>query len=181
MATFSEVLGIVGGVCGCVSLGYLYKHKKLDEENKAKLETIADNINTTVNHLSTMTSVEVSDSIVNKAVSQAVQESVKDRVNAYSEEAVKAVRSDINVQVKDTLAKAYTNIEDEVKSCLNEQIGKMDVAEIRNDVTKQIKEDMEKHLQKDIDDILANYTDRLNDISKIYSTIAKNVGKTFAK
>ena len=121
--------------------------------------------------------IKVDKDIVDEAISTTVERVVTHEVKAACNTAVYKVRSDISKDVKSTIDSVYSDIENDVKKEIERQIKNLDIAEAKKEVIKKAKERAAEKFEEDLDELLDKYNRDLDNITKIYSSIAKSVSK----
>lgn len=135
---------------------------------RTKLAQVSKRLDKTIDDLAGKTNVDISDDVVNLAVTKAADAAAKTAVEKATNDALDALKKDIRLAVSDAVEKEYDNIKDEVLKKATEAAAKIDVARVRRDVERAAVTKYECNL----DDILAKFNDNLSNTAKIYSSIA---------
>lgn len=173
--------------CGAVLLGVVsffgYVLKAAHNMN-----CVANQLDMTMPEIVKASKAGISEAIVKEAVKQAASEAAYGMVSNVKEEAVKEAREVVSKAAQDAVNDAYSNVKDSVDKELRRQIGNLDIRRFKETIIKEAKENAakefadelrevkEKAAQKfndDLDEILEGFNSNLNNVRKIYSSIAK--------
>lgn len=140
-----------------------------------KLKAISDKLNVAVRDLVDNANIDISESLVNDAVEREVRKEVKYHVERAANKAagdiVKEYKSDIQTAVDDE----FKLQKSELTKTLRRKIDDVDINEIKREVKIEAKSYVAEKLKKDLDDISDKYTDQIESMSNIYSTIASKI------
>lgn len=144
-------------------------------DSTTKLRTISDRLNMTVKELVDGVNIDISESLVNEAVEKEVRKEVKYCVEKAANKAagdiVKEYKSDIQTAVDEE----FKLQKSELTKTLRRKIDDVDINEIKREVKIEAKNYVAEKLKKDLDDISDKYTDQIESMSNIYSTIASKI------
>lgn len=163
---------------GLLALGYsAYITRKMDRVC-SKLDTSVDEISESVN-------VDLSEVIVKDALDQAMDKAAYKAVKNAAATAVKQIHNDIFKEVKIAVNNAYTDLKEDIAIEMHRQVSNIDISSIKQTVIEKASKRVAEKFESDLEDILEKYNKDLNNVSKIYSSIAKsvfncNVGKEMA-
>lgn len=132
-------------------------------------------VNETASKLSEGIDVDISAEIVNEAIERAVNRQVQKAVDVACADAVKIITDDVHNQVKGTLTRSYDEIKYGVKLDLENQLGEVDISGIRNQVVNEARAVAAEKFKNDLDEVLEEYNAKLNDVGKIYRSIAETL------
>lgn len=140
-----------------------------------KLKAVSEKLNMTVKDLVNGIDINVSESLVNDAVEREVRKEVKYYVEKAANKAagdiVKEYKSDIQTAVDDE----FKLQKGELAKTLRRKIDDVDINEIKREVKIEAKSYVAEKLKKDLDEISDKYTDQIESMSSIYSTIASKI------
>jgi Fe2+ transport system protein B len=171
MTINTKILGKFGIVLGIGAMAYsLY--------NDIRIDKIAKNINVSVKELSDRTNVYVSDAMVEKAVDRAVERATTKAVADARYRAEKRIENDIHKQVKEAMDGLYSDFKKSVSTEMTRQAAAINMNELKAEVVEKAKEAAMEKFDDNLDDILDKFNSELNNVSKIYSSIADNFTKT---
>lgn len=135
----------------------IWKQKQLD----ASIEKLSETV-----------TVDVDDAYIHKIVEKAVDKEVKERVVIESRSAVAAIRSDMAQKIQKEINKNYTDLKAQVKAEMEKQLGRIDLDDIRKEIIAEGREEAKKQFKNDLDKIVELQNDNLKNINDIYANIA---------
>ena len=150
-----------------MGLGYLYN----------KLQRIAHKVDMSVDTLAEKTPVDISTVLIDKAVQRAVDREVGAAVSAASNTAVRRISDDMDTQIRRSVAASYSNIEDSVSTEVARQVSNLDINRLKQDVTAKAKQAVVEKFDGHLDDIIDDFKKNLENVSKIYGSIANTMIK----
>lgn len=169
----------VEAVVGSVAVGFGVGLASAAVGTLANVNTTCAKLNVTFDDLSKATNVEISDAVVQEAVKKAAY----DKANAVCAQAAQNVtvkiQRDMHEVISDYVEDAYKNVKGDVKNQLRQEIGKLNLKEIRKEVIKEAKEKAAEKFEEDLSTIADKYANNLDDVSKIYSTISDSIKEKF--
>lgn len=155
------LLGLIS-IGSAVVAGYsIYKLREAQKKIDDGVEKISEAVG----------EIDISDTIIEDAVTRAVEKNAK----LASANAVVQVKHDILQEVRKSVDDAYEDTQAEVKKELEKQIGEVDLKDIRKKVIDEASEKAQEKFSSDLDDILQQYNKKLDDVGKIYDSIAKSL------
>ena len=140
-----------------------------------KLKKAADKLDIAVKDLYEETVINVPDELVQRTVEKAAKDEAKYQVSKAMDKAandvIKEYKSDIQTAVDDE----FKLQKSELTKTLRKKIDDVDINEIKREVKIEAKSYVAEKLKKDLDDISDKYTDQIESMSSIYSTIASKI------
>ena len=140
-----------------------------------KLKKAADKLEIAVKDLYEETVINVPDELVQRTVEKAAKDEAKYQVSKAMDKAandvIKEYKSDIQTAVDDE----FKLQKSELTKTLRKKIDDVDINEIKREVKIEAKGYVAEKLKKDLDDISDKYTDQIESMSSIYSTIASKI------
>ena len=140
-----------------------------------KLKKAADKLEIAVKDLYEETVINVPDELVQRTVERAAKDEAKYQVSKAmdkaSKDVIKEYKSDIQTAVDDE----FKLQKSELTKTLRKKIDDVDINEIKREVKIEAKSYVAEKLKKDLDDISDKYTDQIESMSSIYSTIASKI------
>ena len=142
-----------------------YNSKKAQDSAESIQNGFDDAINKIANGIGR---VDISNTIIEEAVDRAVEKSVA----VASASAISQVKNDILREVRKSVNEAYGDTKDAVAKELERQIGNVDISGIRKEAIAKARDAAQAKLASDMDDILKDYNNKLQSISKVYDSVA---------
>jgi len=159
---------IIAGIIGIAAAGAAAIGLKMYHDYKERqVEVMANGIE-----------IEVDGDLVKEAIDRRIDKIVRREVDATAAQAVAQVRSDIRREVKDSVNLAYSDLKNDVEKELTRQVGEVDISDIRKEVVRKAKERAAEKFDSDLKSVLEAYNRDLENISKIYSSIAEKMDTT---
>ena len=129
-------------------------------------------LDASIEKLSETVTVDVDDAYIHKIVEKAVDKEVKERVVIESRSAVAAIRSDMAQKIQKEINKNYADLKAQVKAEMEKQLGRIDLDDIRKEIIAEGREEAKKQFKNDLDKIVELQNDNLRNINDIYANIA---------
>lgn len=164
------IMGIVGAIGGLVGLGYALG-------TQSKMNQISDRLDRSIDELSKGIDVDIPKDVVDAAVQKAVDVKTAAAVKSATDAATKEVSKDIHRQVNAAIESQYQDLKDVVLAELKKKAANIDEARLKDEIIKEAKKQAEKKLDGSMDDILSKFNSDLDNISKIYRSIASTMTK----
>ena len=159
-------------VCGAILVGVFsfvgYVLKAAHNMNR-----VADKLGTEIDNIGELSNVDISESVVNEAVYQAAKKKADDLARKASASAVNQVRDIIRTEVKSAVDKAYADVKKSVAEELRRQVADIDISDVKEEVVERAKDKAAEKFESALDGVLNNFNDNLQNVAKIYSSIAK--------
>lgn len=165
--TFLGKLGILLGVGALTYSMY----------NDIRIDKIAKNIDVSVKELADRTNVYATDAMVEKSVDRAVERATSRAVVDAKYRAEKRIEADVHKQVKEAMDALYSDFKKSVQAEMVRQASAIDMDELKEEVVEKAKEAALEKFDDNLDDILEKFNSELNNVSKIYSSIAESMTK----
>lgn len=140
-----------------------------------KMKNICAKLDKSIDDVSANVNVDISDVIIDTAVEKAVDKEAGVAVKKATEKAVKDIQSDISKEVKTAVREHYANLKEDVAKEMRKQVGEIDIREIREDVVNKAKEQLAAKFDDNLEDLLTKFNGDLDNVSKIYRSIAKTI------
>lgn len=167
----SKFWNVVGVAAGIVGIGYLIK--TLNRMNEIK-----DIVDVAANDLSDKIHVDVSEALIEKAVNKVASEQVSAMVYKAANEAKHTICNDVKTKVSFAVNSAYDDIRKSVSEEITKQVGRVSIDSIRNEVIEKAKEAAAEKFDDELNDILEKFNGDLNNVSKIYRSIANTITRS---
>ena len=156
-------LGILSIAGGCLYLGYLH----------FKLHKVSSMIDVAVDDLSANLDITISDDLIEIATQKAIDR----EVHYISSRVSRDLQTEIRSQVRKTIDAVSTDIKHDVSVELTNQIKRLDIKDVEQEVILKAKEAVAEKFDRRLDGLLDEFNANLNNVQKIYSSIAKSMSK----
>lgn len=165
---FDCFIGIAGFAVGFIGIGYaIGKH--------LKLKAICEKLDKSVDELSDSIDVDISQAFIEKAVNEAVHKRTNVAVNRAISAIINDVEADMYRQIKHVIADERPLITKSIAQEVKGQIKSIDPDYLEKEIIRQVKEEAIEKVDDKLDDVVEDFNDKLENISKIYSSIAKAI------
>ena len=159
--------GVIGvafiGVCG-IAANAIHKLNKTSEK-----------LDIAVEDLYKETVINVPEELVNRTVERAAKDEAKYQVTKAMDKVRNDVVSEYKSDIKTAVEEEFKLQKADLTKTLRKKIDDVDINEIKREVKLEAKQYVADKLKKDLDDISDKYTDQIESMSSIYSTIASKI------
>ena len=145
---------VSAGVCTGVSI---WKQKQLERS----IETLSKTV-----------TIDVADDYIHQIVEQAVDREAAARIRVAANDAVSDIKADMSKKIQKEVNKAYADLKASVKAEVEKQVGRIDLDDIRKEIIAEGREEARKQFKNDLDKIVELQNDNLRNINDIYANIA---------
>lgn len=159
-----KTFGLIGIGLGVTTLIYV-----VDLQNKFKRD-IVDKI---ANNLQ----VDVPAKLVDEAIETAVDREVSRLVKRSADQVVYNANLDITREVKSAVNSSFADIKASVSTEVSKQVANLDMWELKQEVKEKAKEMVLSKFDENMDGLLSEFNNNLQNMSKIYGSIADSIGK----
>lgn len=160
---FDLLVGTVGIAAGCFGIGYAVR-------TKHQMDDICEKVNKSVDEVSKSVKVDISESVIDDAVEKAVDREVSRAVSLITGSMNDEIKNEVNTKISEM----YPSIKSMATAKVVEEVSKINVAELKAEVRELAKDKAASKLDDQFDDILDKFNGDLDNISKIYSSIASH-------
>ena len=165
----SIVLGVVS--VGIATVGAIYsivsgkRYKQLCEKFDTCIDDLCERDDL---------KIDISERIINEAIDKAVDKQVKITVPEVENNVRAELMTKVSSEVKKEVNASYESIKSNVAREIKQQVGNIDISEVKKQVVADAKEEAAGRFRDELDGILNRFNDQLSDVKKIYSSIAKS-------
>lgn len=160
-----DILFIGAGVVG-IGVG-IYAGHQLRECKKL--------INAAGKQISAMTEIDVSQSIINNAISVAAARETNRAVSRAVRSANDAIANEAQKQVEAAVKQTYGKINKNVSERIAQEVAKISKDDISETVAERAKELIVEKFEGKLDNMLEEYNRNLENVGKIYQSIASSM------
>ena len=137
-----------------------------------KLSKLTNKVGMAVNDLASAEVNDIRQELIERSVEKAARQEVKKYAHDAGQEAVNGIRKEVKDQVKRAVDDAFDQVKASVEKEVSEQVANLDHHALRKDITEQAKKKVLEKLDGSLDDILKDFSDDLNRVKKIHTSIA---------
>lgn len=171
MKTNSDLLLSVG-VCilGLLGIGYAVGVR-------SQMKAMCEKLDTSIDKIADNAEIDIPARVIDQAVQQAVN-----RESDYAvKRAVDAVAGDIKREIAEKVSAAvrseYDSISDGVTSEIAKNVAKIDESRLKKEVVRKAKEQIAEKFDTKLNDVLEEFNGNLQNVGRIYKSIAKSFTK----
>lgn len=162
---FDIAIGVVGLAASVFGIGYAIGQRK-------KLNDIGEKIDRSVKELSSNIDVDISEAVVNRAVTKAIERETELAASRATANVVSAIESDISGRVRKAVNDTYQDIKKSVVEETAKKVEKIDISALKKEVVEKAKEAAADKFDDSLDEVLSDFKDNLGNVTKIYQSIA---------
>ena len=148
------------------SIYLLFKMNKLVKVVNATTDTLADGLE-----------IDVPESMIKYAVEKAVNREVKAEVEKIGYDIRRESKDSIKKQVSVSVDEAKSGIKSSVETEIKKQLFDLDITDMKREVKAEAKQKVMDKFEGDLDSILEDFNKNLENVTKIYDSIATSVSK----
>lgn len=131
-----------------------------------QLSGIAKKVDTSVRDLSKMTVVEVEQSLVDKAASEAMDREIRRIVEQSGRSVANHINYEVNTKVRDAVKSQYEDIACKVVKKIGDELAGMDRTEVTRRIERRAEEMVVEKLDHATDEALDKFNKKLNKMTK---------------
>lgn len=143
----------------------------------SRMKAVADKLDTSIDKIANDTEVEIPSKLIEQAVQKAVDRESYTAVRRATDVMVNGLKKEIGDQVSTAVKASYDSIADGVTSEIAKNVAKIDEARLKREVVTKAKEQIAEKFDDKLDDILEEFNGNLQNVGKIYKSIAKSFSK----
>lgn len=136
---------------------------------------MAKAINSGIEKVQSLTSVDVSKAVIETAVKKAADREVERAANQIANRSMDMMNREISQRVNDAVREHYGSLSKTVKEALTKKAQEIDITKLREDVVESAKEAIADKFDAKLDGLLEDYNKNLENVGKIYQSIANSM------
>lgn len=166
--SFNKFLSGLATAAVILAAGYVVN--TFDKMNRA-----CKGLDTTVNDLANRTEIDIPEALIERVAEKAVEKTVKRKIDTAASEAVIKVSGEMRTEIKKHVDSVYSDLKDSVTKEIRRQVNNLDIGELKDEVKEEAKEAALEKLNDSLDDILEKFNSELDNVGRIYSSIAESM------
>ena len=143
----------------------------------SRMKAVADKLDTSIDKIANDTEVEIPSKLIEQAVQKAVDRESYTAVRRATDVVVNSLKKEIGDQISTAVKASYDSIADGVTSEIAKNVAKIDEARLKREVVTKAKEQIAEKFDDKLDDILDEFNGNLQNVGKIYKSIAQSFVK----
>ncbi len=160
------------GICvlGLVGVGYAVGVR-------SRMKSMCDKLDITIDRLANDTDIDIPDKIIDQAVQRAVERESYNAVKRATDEVTCDIKQEIESRVGAAVKQQYTIISDSVTDQIAKNVAKIDETRLKKEVVQKAKEQIAEKFDDKLDGLLEEFNGNLQNVGRIYKSIAKSFSK----
>lgn len=146
-----------------------------------KLNKLSKKFDKSVSELEDSTVKDIQQTVVQRAVENAAQNTVKDYMRDMHNVVLSDANRELRKEAQEAVSEAKKDIHAKVQEVTAEEASKIDMVEFRKAVRDKAEQKVLTKFDDNLQDIVDKFSGNLGNIQKIYSSIAETVRKTSDK
>lgn len=139
----------------------------------SRMKAVCDKLDTSIDRLANETEVDIPAKVIDQAVQRAVDRESYSAVKRATDDVKREIETRVGAAVKEH----YDAISDGVTDQIAKSVAKIDESRLRKEVVQKAKEQIADKFDDKLDDILEEFNGNLQNVGKIYKSIAKSFSK----
>lgn len=168
------VVGFTGIVVGLVGIGYA-------AGTRSKMNQVSEKLDTSIDELVNGTRIDIPSEVIERSVERAVEAKTRIAIDNSVSKAMKTADGIIRSSVSSAIESQYSSIKDRVLCEVTNRVSNINESRLRDDVYNAAKEKAVEKFEANLDDILEKFNNDLENIGKIYKSIANAMTKSEGK
>lgn len=164
------VIGLTGFVVGLVGIGYA-------AGTRTKMNQISEKLDMSIDDLVHHTKIDIPHELIEHAVERSVEKKSQIAIDSTVSRAMQKADSIIRSSVSSTIENQYSSIKDRVLDEVTRRVSNINEDRLRDDIYNAAKEKAIEKFEANLDDILEKFNSDLENVGKIYKSIANAMTK----
>jgi uncharacterized membrane protein YheB (UPF0754 family) len=146
-----------------------------------KLNKLSKKFDKSVSELEDSTVKDIQQTVVQKAVENAAQNTVKDYMRDMHNVVLSDANRELRKEAQEAVSEAKKDIHAKVQEVTAEEASKIDMIEFRKAVRDKAEQKVLAKFDDDLQDVLDRYNSSLGQVTKVYTNIADTIRKVADK
>lgn len=168
------VIGVTGLVVGLVGIGYA-------SGTRSKMNQVSEKLDKSIDDIIRDTRIDIPNGLIERTVERAVEAktriAIDNAVNGAMQKADGIIRSTVSSAVESQ----YVSLKDRVLVEMTKRVSNINEDRLRDDVYNAAKKKAVEKFEANLDDILEKFNSDLENVGKIYKSIANAMTKSEGK
>lgn len=149
-----------------IGLGYIgYMNNKLHKISKM--------LDMTIDSISSGIDVDISNELIESAIDRAVDRAA----DSAARDIIRNLNSEIRMQVERKVDVNSADIKESVSKEITKQVKNIDISDMEREIVNKAKDAVTEKFDRKLDGLLDDFNANLQNVQKIYSSIAKSMTK----
>lgn len=168
------VIGVTGFVVGLVGIGYA-------AGTRSKMNQISEKLDKSLDDIVRDSRIDIPNGLIERAVERSVEAKTRIAIDNTVSRAMDKADSIIRSSVSTAIKNQYGELKNRVLGEMTKRVSNINEERLRDDIYNAAKEKAVEKFEANLDDILEKFNNDLENVGKIYKSIAnvmtKNEGK----
>lgn len=168
------VVGFAGFVVGLVGVGYA-------AGTRSKMNQVSKKLDASVDDLVHNTKIDIPNELIERSVERSVEMKTRAAIDASVSKAMQKADGIIRSSVSSAIESQYMSLKDRVLGEMTKRVSSINEDRLRDDVYAAAKEKAVEKFDANLDDILEKFNGDLENVGKIYKSIANVMTRSEGK
>ena len=164
-------IGLTSFVVGLVGIGYAVGAR-------SKLNQVSEKLDKSIDDLVHDTKIDIPNVLIERAVEKSVEAKTRIAIETSVSRAMQKAENIIHSSVSSAIESQYTSVKDRVLGEMIKRVSSINEDRLRDDVYNAAKEKAVEKFEANLDDILEKFNSDLENVGKIYKSIANAMTKS---
>lgn len=137
-----------------------------------KLRKLANNVGMSVSEMEEASKKDIQEAMIEKAVKNAAEIKTEHYIHMAGNRVTKEALDTIQTEVRKSVDEAKVKVESQVEGRITEQVANLDIDSLKKTVRERAEKKVIEKFDGKLDDILKDFSDNLDRVKKIYTSIA---------
>lgn len=143
----------------------------------SRMKAVAEKLDTSIDKIANDAEIEIPAKVIDQAVQKAVDRESYTAVRKATDTVVDSLQREIKDQVSSAVKASYDVIAEDVTSEIAKSVAKIDEDRLKRDVVAKAKQQIADKFDDKLDGLLEEFNGNLQNVSRIYKSIAKSFSK----
>lgn len=168
------VIGVTGFVVGLIGIGYA-------AGTRSKMNQVSEKLDKSIDDIIRDTRIDIPNGLIERAVERSVETktriAIDNTVSRAMQQADNIIRSSVSTAIKNQ----YGALKNQVLGEMTKRVSNINEERLRDDIYNAAKEKAVEKFEANLDDILEKFNSDLENVGKIYKSIANVMTKSEGK
>lgn len=167
-------IGFTGFVVGLVGIGYA-------AGTASKMNQVSEKLDKSLDDLANGTEIDIPKGLIERAVERSVEAKTRDAIDTTISRAMEKADGIIRASVSTAIKNQYGALKNQVLGEMTRRVSEINEDRLRDDIYNAAKEKAVEKFEANLDDILEKFNSDLENVGKIYKSIANVMTKSEGK
>lgn len=168
------VIGVTGFVVGLVGIGYA-------AGTRSKMNQVSEKLDKSIDDIVRDARIDIPNGLIERAVERSVEAKTRIAIDNTVSRAMDKADSIIRSSVSTAIKNQYGELKNRVLGEMTKRVSNINEERLRDDIYNAAKEKAVEKFEANLDDILEKFNNDLENVGKIYKSIANVMTKSEGK